>query len=85
MMNTKIVIGAVVMTLLMMAIAPSLVHQASAKITLEEQTTCERPSGVIQDRPCPGASGTQGQSEEETCVIATNPAGTPVPGQTTCD
>ena len=84
-MNTNIVIGTVVMTLLMMAIVPSLVHQASARITLTPQTTCERPSGVVQDRPCPGASGTQGQSEEETCVRATNPAGNPVPGQTTCN
>ena len=85
MMYTKIVIGAVVITLLTIAIVPSLVDQASAKITQTPRTTCERPSGVIQDRPCPGASGTQGQSEEETCVIATNPAGNPVPGQTTCD
>lgn len=84
-MNTKIVIGTAVMTLVMLAIAQSLVHQASAKITLTPQTTCERPSGVTQDRACPGASGTQGQSTEETCVQATNPTGRPVPGQTTCN
>jgi hypothetical protein len=83
-MNTKIIIGTATMALLMLAIAPVLVNQASAKIDLTPQTTCERPSGVTQDRACPGASGTQGQSTEETCTIATNPTGRPVPGQTTC-
>jgi hypothetical protein len=84
-MNTKIIIGAAVIALLTVAIVPSLVNQASAKITQTPVTTCERPSGNVQDRPCPGASGTQGQSEEETCTRAVNPAGNPVPGQTTCD
>ena len=83
-MNTKIIIPTAAMTLLMMAIVPYVVEQASARVTETPVTTCERPSGVVQDRPCPGASGTQGQSEAESCTIATNPTGRVVPGQTTC-
>jgi hypothetical protein len=83
-MNTKIIIGTATMALVMLAIAPVLVNQASAKITIQERTTCEKPSGVTQERACPGASGTQGQSTEDQCNIATNPTGRGVPGQTTC-
>lgn len=74
------------MTLLVLAIAPPLVDQASAKITTSERTSCDRPGNEpTQGGSYPGELGTQGQSTEETCVSATNSAECLVPGQTTCD
>ena len=77
-MNTKTTLAIIAsLTVLAAAITPTLMTQADAKIT--ERTQCERPSGNVREGPCPGASGTQGQSEEETQRV--NPQGKAPPGQ----
>ena len=77
-MNTKTTFAIIAtVAILAAAITPTFMTQADAKIT--ERTECVRPSGETQERPCPGKSGTQGQSEEDTDFV--NPQGKEPPGQ----
>ena len=77
-MNTKTTLAIIAsLAVLAAAVTPAFLTQADARIT--ERTTCERPSGTVREGPCPGASGTQGQSEQETQRV--NPQGFAPPGQ----